>query len=87
MCRACRSGRERALVRLVESHPAPQVATKDESAPVTSDAAAAPVADLVAEFKALVAGEDPFNSEVIVRNIEGPFMDASEAAEVASWQL
>jgi len=54
---------------------------------VTSDAAAAPVADLVAEFKALVAGEDPFNSEVIVRNIEGPFMDASEAAEVASWQL
>jgi hypothetical protein len=87
VCCACRSGRERALLRLAESRPAPQVAAGDESAPASGDAAAAPVADLVAEFEALVAGEDPFNGEVVVRNIERPFMDASEAAEVASWQL
>jgi len=85
VCRACRS--ERALLRLVESRPAPQVAAGDESAPASGDAAAAPVADLVADLEALVAGEDPFNGEVVVRNIERPFMDVSEAAEVASWQL
>jgi len=45
------------------------------------------VASLVAELEAAVAGEDPYSGEIVVRNIERPFIDASEADEVASWQL
>lgn len=66
---------------------AAQVAAGDKAAPASGGAAATSVASLVAELEAAVAGEDPYSGEIVVRNIERPFIDASEADEVASWQL
>ena len=64
-----------------------QATAGEEVAQASGDAPAAKVADLVAEFESAVANEDPFSGEIVVRTIERPFIAASEAAEVASWQL
>ncbi|KAK9832068.1 hypothetical protein WJX81_003754 [Elliptochloris bilobata] len=64
-----------------------QVAAGEDGVPASGDAAAAKVTDLVAEFEAAVATEDPYSGEIVVRNIGRPFITAGEAAEVASWQL
>ena len=43
--------------------------------------------DLVKSLDAAIAVEDPYNGEVVVRMISQGFIDAGEAAEIASWQL
>lgn len=47
----------------------------------------AEVRELQAKLKAEITAEDPYNGELVIRNIDKPFIHPAETHEIQSWQL
>ena len=57
------------------------------TAPAVGDAPAAKVSELQAKLREEVAAEDPYNGELVIRNIDKPFILETEADEIMSWKV